>query len=192
MTTAIPPLPAATRISASKYVQLAPRTMIATTPPTAQHAIPADTLLEAWPSLHLGVSTVLRARQTMTPTRPRLANPAHPAATQRKATVATASGVPWAPSRQLLAGPARLPASLVNLVSLLPPHHRHVVSARLGELTGTPIRQRSAWTVEQARTLGVVRRSVLFVLLARLTAMRVRPRRVLHAWRVSTGRVAQR
>ena len=103
--------------------------------------------------------------------------------------LATASAVPWAHSQQVLEGPVQLPASRVSRVSLLPPHHRHVTSARLGKLTTTPIRLRSAWTVQQAHTLDVARQSVLFVLLARLTAMRVRPRHARHAWRVSTGRL---
>ena len=160
--------------------------MIATTAPNAQHAMLVDTLLGAWPSLHLGVGTVLRASFTSTPP---LANPARPGATQRKATLATASGVPWAHSRQLLAGPVQLPASRVSLVRLLPPHRHRVASAQLVELTRTPIRLRSAWTVKQARTRDVARQSVLFVLLARLTAMRVRPHHAQHAWRVSIGRL---
>ena len=102
--TVIPPLPVVTRTSASKCVQLALKTMIATTAPTAQTVMPADTLLGAWRSLHLGVSTVLRGGQTMTPTRLHLAIPVHQAVTQGKATPATASGVLWAHSRQLQVG----------------------------------------------------------------------------------------
>ena len=189
--TVIPPLPAATRISASKCVKLALRMMTATRAPTAQPAMPADTRLGLWPSPHLGVSTALQARPTMTPTRPRLARPAHRVDTQRKAALATASDVRWVDLQRPVEGQVQPRASHASRVSLLLPHHRRVTFAHLAELMWTRIQLPSALTVMLAHTLGAARPHATSVLLARSTATRIRPRRVLRASLASIGRLVR-
>ena len=189
--TAIPPLHAVTRISASRYVKLAPRIATATTAPTAQPAMPADTRLGLWPSPHLGVSTALQARQTMTPTRPRLARPAHRVDTQRKAALATASDVRWVDLQRPVEGQVQPRASHASRVSLLLPHHRHVTSAHLAELMTTPIQPPSALSAGQAHTLVAAKQSVLSVLLVRSTVTTTLRHRAQRAWVVSTGRLRQ-
>ena len=189
--TAIPPLLAATRISASKCVQLEPRMMTATTAPTAQTVMPVDTLLGAWPSLHLGVSSALQAKRIMTPTRPRLARPAHRVDTQRKAALATASDVRWVDSQQPLEEPVKPRASHANRVSSLLPHHRHVTFAHLVALMVTPSQPPSVWTAEQARTLAEVRPHAPSARLVRLTATAALRRLAQRAWLASTGRLRQ-
>ena len=137
--TAIRQLLAATRISAYKCVELAPQTTTAMTAQTARRVTAACTLLEGCLSPHLGVSSALQAKRITTPTRPRLARPAHRVDTQRKAALATAPDVLWVDSQQQLEGPVKLRASHANQVSSLLPHHRHVTFAHLVELMVTPI-----------------------------------------------------
>ena len=133
--------------------------MTAMTARTAQRAMLADTLLEALPSPHLGVSSALQAKRIMTQTPPRLARPAHRVDTQRKAALATASDVRWVDSQQPLEEPVKPRARHASRLSSLLPHHRHVTSAHLVELMVTLTRPPSVWTAEQARTQAMARPS---------------------------------
>ena len=153
--------------------------------------MPANMLLEALPSLHLGVSSALQAKQIMTPTRPRLARPAHRVDTQRKAALATASDVRWVDLQRPVEGQVQPRASHVSRVSLLLPHHRHVTSAHLAELMTTPIQPPSALSAGQAHTLVAAKQSVLSVLLVRSTVTTTLRHRAQRAWVVSTGRLRQ-
>ena len=165
--------------------------MTAMTARTAQRAMPANTLLEALRSPHLGVSSALQAKRIMTPTRPRLARPAHRVDTQRKAALATASDVRWVDLQQPVEGQAFPPVSHASRVSLLLPHHRPVTSAHLAELMTTPIQPPSALSAGQAHTLVAAKQSVLSVLLVRSTVTTTLRHRAQRAWEASTGRLRQ-
>ena len=136
----------------------------------------------------LAASRVRLVRQTAMTILRRHALSVCPASTQRQVTVVIASAVRVVASHRRLVAHRWVRARCVRRVSTAPRGHRRVRSAHLVELMRTWMPRLSVPSAASARMLGVGRRRVTSVLLARSTVTRMLRHHVHHAWWVSTGK----
>ena len=158
------------------------------TPDRARHAWRGSTRLRRLmraPTAQLGL-------QMMTRKQTHRAWDAWPVSMQSLGTTVPASPVVQVSLGLRLVALALQPVKPVKPVSTAPRDRARVSSAHLAQQTKTPMRRHRAHRAPPAHTQGVVRPHATSVLLARSTATRIRPRRALHAWQVSTGRLVQR